>query len=243
MPLFNWFFAKSATAPSSGSVAASGSVRTPTAAVSAVVTVPDPVERSSDDRKVRRHARREQLYSAVRDTMTQSGVLSSSYKFKVLSLDQLGNQFLVMMDVDQAVDVESKNFIHIEAKITQSARTRFEIIVSSVYWRVTSHGLAPRSEPASVEQEKPAVAAQPTPALPKPAAPRYEPIGQDEVAAFRQALTAASVAGSSAGVRASPKTRRGATRSYTLLTGFEDTEMPEAHSAPVLSNTQYGELN
>ena len=32
-------------------------------------------------------------------------------------------------------------------------------------------------------------------------------------------------------------------RSYTLLTGFEDTEMPDAeHKAQLLSGTQYGEL-
>jgi hypothetical protein len=30
-------------------------------------------------------------------------------------------------------------------------------------------------------------------------------------------------------------------RSYTLLTGFEDTEMPESNS-PALSSTQYGDL-
>jgi hypothetical protein len=28
-----------------------------------------------------------------------------------------------------------------------------------------------------------------------------------------------------------------------LLTGFEDTEMPESTSTPVLSATQYGDLN
>ena len=34
-------------------------------------------------------------------------------------------------------------------------------------------------------------------------------------------------------------------QSYTLLTGFEDTEMSEEHrtSVPMLSGTQYGELN
>jgi hypothetical protein len=31
--------------------------------------------------------------------------------------------------------------------------------------------------------------------------------------------------------------------SYTLLTGFEDTEMAESASSPALSSTQYGDLN
>jgi hypothetical protein len=40
---------------------------------------------------------------------------------------------------------------------------------------------------------------------------------------------------------ASVKQRSGL-RSYTLITGFEDTEMPESSAAPALSATQYGEL-
>ena len=33
-------------------------------------------------------------------------------------------------------------------------------------------------------------------------------------------------------------------QSYTLLTGFEDTEMPDSDTrAPALSGTQYGDLN
>jgi hypothetical protein len=34
--------------------------------------------------------------------MTRAGVLSASYKFKVLSLDQRGNEFIVMMDLAKA---------------------------------------------------------------------------------------------------------------------------------------------
>ena len=44
-------------------------------------------------------ARRELLYAVVRDAMTRAGVLSAGYKFKVLSLDARGRQFLVMVDL------------------------------------------------------------------------------------------------------------------------------------------------
>jgi hypothetical protein len=100
---------------------------------------------------------------------------------------------------------------------------------------------------------------------------RYEPIQADEVAAFKSALAAggagiavAGVAGkgvattaataATAGIAAttaSPdragaldaSTRHGP-QSYTLLTGYEDTEIPGADMrTPVLSGTQYGELN
>jgi hypothetical protein len=82
---------------------------------------------------------------------------------------------------------------------------------------------------------------------------RFEPLHPDEVAAFKQALasgstgtTAFAAAQAAAGVNAtafdgSPKH---GPQSYTLLTGFEDTEMVDdtAPPGPALSATQYGEL-
>ena len=48
------------------------------------------------NRKHERMMRRELLYAVVRESMVRAGVLSSSYKFKVLSLDPRGQQFLVI---------------------------------------------------------------------------------------------------------------------------------------------------
>ena len=187
----------------------------------------------SEDRKVKRHARREQLYVAIREAMTRAGVLSASYKFKVLSLDQQGNEFLVMMDLATAYGGPPERPREIEALIVQNAKARFEITVQAVYWRM--------DEVAAVRKPKPgAQEAAPMAALKaaKPAAPRYEPIQLDEVAAFKQALLAASAQAPAAqGV----KLPRGS-RSYTLLTGFEDTEMHESVASPALSSTQYGDL-
>ena len=79
-------------------------------------------------------------------------------------------------------------------------------------------------------------------AVAAPVASRFEPIQDDEVAAFKQALAAASAGGGTAQVAKGVSTRSGP-HSYTLLTGFEDTEMPDAPvSAPALSATQYGDL-
>jgi hypothetical protein len=84
---------------------------------------------------------------------------------------------------------------------------------------------------------------------------RYEPIQPDEVAAFKRALSAgvsnpAAAAAAAVGVAygASAISFDGSAmhgpRSYTLLTGFEDTEMPDAQQRmPSLSGTQYGDLN
>jgi hypothetical protein len=86
---------------------------------------------------------------------------------------------------------------------------------------------------------------------------RYDPIDADEVAAFKEALavgvksrpaaavpvaavTAAVAGGATARAFTDGSSRHGP-QSYTLLTGYEDTEMPD--EAPALSGTQYGALN
>lgn len=252
MSLFNWFSGKSGPASVDDS---GGSLRDAPSRSSAAQQpqrfAQDPTNRS-EERKVKRHARREQLYVAVRDSMTHAGVLSASYKFKVLSLDQRGDQFLVMMDVDQSTDNHAEKLAEIEAKIIQTAKARFEIMVTSVYWRISVHGLqAPaRARPAHEHAQTHHTPAHPVAAraaeplqvvAKKPTASRYEPIQDDEVAAFKNALAAAA-ASSAVSTDSSGKIHSGP-RSYTLLTGFEDTEMPESSAAPALSTTQYGDLN
>ena len=59
-------------------------------------------------------ARRELLYGVVREAMVRAGVLSSSYKFKVLSLDARGRQFLVMVDLSHGAGGETGRLAEIE---------------------------------------------------------------------------------------------------------------------------------
>ncbi|MEO8655236.1 MAG: hypothetical protein ABI409_14005, partial [Ramlibacter sp.] len=91
------------------------------------------------NRKGQRMAQRELLYAVVRDAMVRAGVLSSCYKFKVLSLDSRGRQFMVMVDLDADQAGNSLQFAEIEARIAQSAKSRYEIIVTAVYWRRNDH--------------------------------------------------------------------------------------------------------
>ncbi len=198
--------------------------------------------------KLKRHARREQLYVAIREAMTRAGVLSASYKFKVLSLDQRGNEFIVMMDLAKAFNGQPEQLGDIETLIIQNARARFEITVPAVYWRMDEMIIVSKPAPLTAHDavqtaSLPASAAA-APAPAKPPAPRYEPIQADEVAAFKQALLAASAEGPIAAPEKGVKVKSGlrSPRSYTLLTGFEDTEMPESNSSPALSSTQYGDL-
>lgn len=86
--------------------------------------------------KNERMERRELLYIVVRDAMVCAGVLSASYKFKVLSLDPRGQQFLVMMDLAREFAGESARLSEIETLIAQTAKARYAITVMAVYWRI-----------------------------------------------------------------------------------------------------------
>lgn len=87
-------------------------------------------------RKTLRLAQRELLYGVIRESMVRAGVLSSSYKFKVLSLDAQGRQYLVMMDLDRDVEGHTSRLADIETQMAHSALARHDILVTAVYWRV-----------------------------------------------------------------------------------------------------------
>jgi hypothetical protein len=191
--------------------------------------------------------RRELLYALVREAMVRAGVLSSSYKFKVLSLDPRGGQFMVMVDLARGAASDTTRLAEIEAMIAQSAKARYDILVSAVYWRANEHVAI--GDPTHFTSQKPLIS-QPAPLpehISRPAelreAPplpgrKFEPLQDDEVAAFRKALDA-GVRGEQALATAN---QGKAAQSYTLLTGFEDTEMADGADEGHLSKTQYGAL-
>lgn len=271
MSLFSWLVPRSKSQPlpaESSGLSRLDSTRPFNATRSAATAQPG-------NRKQERMARRELLYGVVRAAMVHAGVLSTSYKFKVLSLDARGRQFLVMVDLAQGAGGETTQLAEIEAMIAQSAKYRHDILVTAVYWRSNEHvavgdpaprgparGTASRPAPLQAETVAVAVAAATAPlppaAVPAPpeeisrlaelraeppqAATRFEPLHPAEVAAFKQAL-ALGVSGRAAMAAANPGASRQAAQSYTLLTGFEDTEMAEGpEEAERLSGTQHGEL-
>jgi hypothetical protein len=214
----------------------------------------------ASSRKGERMARRELLYAVVRQSMIRAGVLSSGYKFKVLSLDSKGHQFLVMVDLARSYGADSARLADIEAMIAQAAKTRHDMVVEAVYWRINEHvsvgdPAAQGSAQRGPDNSQPAILDSHPGTLESAAsrsAPRFEPIQADEVAAFKNALAAgvapAAAAAparstAAAGERALETTaKHHGPQNYMLLTGFEDTELPEGRT-PVLSGTQYGELN
>jgi hypothetical protein len=219
-------------------------------------------------RKQERLERRELLYAVVREAMVRAGVLSSSYKFKVLSLDPRGLQFMVMVDLAKGAGSDTNRLALIEKTVAESAKARYDIAVSAVYWRASDHVAigdpAHPTHPVQLAQrnaQDPPPTSRPAPlhpdAIESGPAPLYEPLSsrsstlraalaqkfdplqEDEVAAFRKALEAGVRGEQALAAAGVGKT----TQSYTLLTGFEDTELSE-QAAPQehLSSTQYGAL-
>ena len=200
---------------------------------------------AAESRRNERNARRERLYGVVRHSMANAGVLSSAYRFKVLSLDGRGRQFLVMVDLVGAPGGDTADLGRIEAALQQAAKVQHGIVVKAVYWREAPDAGAQRAAAPSVpasqaSQARPvaagekraaaaaaAVAAEA--AVAEPMAPGADPLLAEEIAAFRQAL-AEGVERPAARAVQSPQ-------NYTLLTGFEDTEIREP-----LSTSQHGDL-
>ena len=192
------------------------------------------------NRKTERLERREMLYAIVRQSMTRAGVLSSSYKFKVLSLDSRGRQYLIMMDIARQYAGETARLAEIEGEVAKSAKTQHDILVTSVYWRVNEHVITSLAKPeASVSSPAPLGAASAAAPLATSAPPksRFEPLQADEVAAFKQALAH--------GAGQTPSPQRGETvqssrRNPSPPPVFQDTQIDDNHSP--LSRSQYGDL-
>ena len=173
---------------------------------------------------------RDKLYSVVRECMTRAGVLSVSYKFKVLSLDRRGTRFLVMVDVARSAGGDTARLSEIEAMMAQTCKARHGIQVSAVYWRMHDHVAV------GVPQRMATPKAAPTAA---PTRPRPDQVADHEVAAFRQALAGGAAPGAATHRSAPPATAR----PTSSVPGWERDERAGRDTVPPgLGTTQYGDL-
>ena len=231
MSLFNWFSKKEL--PKS----ASGIAQTPARlAVGLGSSVDGGASGSNPEapshRRAERVERREQLYGVVRDAMTRAGVLSASYKFKVLSLDSRGGSYLIMTDMSSQASIDTQRMAEIEALIAQTAKNRHEILVASVYWRLSDHVTAGLSA-KSLSQASPTVAAS-------NAQDQPQVVDLSEVLAFKSAFAAVAVA---TPLSASGEILKSKRRNPNPPPVFENTEILGADDRVPLGATQYGELN
>jgi len=222
----------------------------------------------AERRKNERSRLRELLYKVVRESMVRVGVLSSSFKFKVLATDPRGRKFIVMMDLSRDFGSEISQLAEIEKLICQSARARHNIVVSAVYWRAEAAAPSPQSG-SVIDGEKyratlPASAATPAPPATSPAMaenvptaaatarrPAFDPVLADEISALKKALAAGSAP--TAAAAQTPKKLTGYEITEIIESELPDTQMHETEIAetemlddeapyPALSPTQYGEL-
>lgn len=184
----------------------------------------------SGDRKAERSEHREQLYAVVREAMTRAGVLSSSFKFKVLSLDSRGSNFLIMMDLASSAAEESSRLAEIEALVMHNAKVRHNLIVAAMYWRLSDYvttGLQSRAANGLA----PRVAVQ--------EGVRERAVAVEEMLAFKKAFAGVSSVGP---LSASGEVMRSGRRSQQPLAREPDAEADDVRASP-LGPTQYGELN
>lgn len=196
------------------------------------------------DRRNLRLERRELLYAVVRESMARVGVLSSSYKYKVLSLDPRGRQYLIMMDLPPALATETRLLAEIEAVITQHAKARHDIVVKALYWRIDGP-LASAAPDKSKAFQGGAASQVKNSQSAGGQAGSSGPI-QEEVAAFKRGLAGGGSGETASSAKPIPAWRR----NPTLQADFADTQLQPTSGTvesvdkiPPLSGTQYGDLN
>lgn len=222
MSFFSWFSrsADTTNGPTSGASSGRGSeLRLRTKKVTSAETS-DP-----QGRKAERMERRESLYAVVRESMTGAGLLSGSYKFKVLSLDSRGRQYLIMVDLAECNVRDSKLLLGIESHIGKIAKNRHDLLVTAMYWRINEQ-LSANEQPLPAHSHT----------LARPAA-RFEPLQPSEIEAFKRALSSAP---SALALSAPGEIIKSAKRNPTPVR-FSDAELNERLFP--LGPTQYGELS
>jgi hypothetical protein len=184
-------------------------------------------------RRGRRILRREQLFSVVRESMIRAGVLSTSYEFKVLTLDANGDGFLVLIELALPAEVMPDAYLlEIERWIQIGSRSRHDMLVQAVYWRRKAdhdqRGIALKAAVAAQTRQESRVesaTAIPRPDLGVPSGPA-QTVAPDEVEAFRQAMLDPAL----------PAHRMDPMQEPAIV-------VPESHSDfSALSETQYGKL-
>lgn len=196
-----------------------------------------PPTQAAVERKVLRLERRELLYAVIRESMARVGILSSTYKYKVLSLDSRGNEYLVMMDLPQDLASHLDQLATIEETVIASALQRHRITVVAVYWRIQDLGKATASvlrRPRADQGGDHMVSAEDSVPAGPSATKRFAPIRAEEMQAYK------------AGQRpVAPAPHDNFESTQPAETGFEETRLDDREESAdrmPLSRTQYGDL-
>ena len=181
----------------------------------------------------------EQIRLVVSDSMIRVGVLGRSYKFKVLPHEGHGRQVVIMMDLAEPLAGDITRLAEIEALMAQAAKMRYDILITSVYWRMSEQvtvGLSPISPAPPAHPHKSAVPEQASAhqaaasEAPPSAAARDAMRRQETVAAFKRSWDNAEPEAH----RSTPgQNVKSGKRNPSAPSDFEDTQMIDPdESAP-----------
>lgn len=133
--------------------------------------------------------RREMLFDSIKTTMQSHGILSGSYRFKVVRADKRGHSFVVLVGLSSDfMDSEQgrpRPLQALGAAMAKDALGRYGVGVAAVYWRVNPElkGFDPeRVAPASPAEDATTSKAQRSANMHK-----YERATAEEFAAFESA--------------------------------------------------------
>lgn len=146
-----------------------------------------PVKMSLDERMA---FRREMLFDSVKATMESKGILSGSYKFKVVRADKRGHSFVVMVDLStDFMDSEQgrqRSLAALGTVIGKNALARYGLGVAAVYWRVNEElrGFDPQRAEAAARPDSGTLSPEEKRAS---NVRRYERATAQELAAFESA--------------------------------------------------------
>ncbi len=144
-----------------------------------------PVKMNLDERMA---FRREMLFDSVKATMESRGILSASYRFKVVRADKRGHSFVVMVDLStdfmESEQGQQKSLAALGAIIGKNALARYGLGVPAVYWRVNEElkGFDPQRAEAKANPDNINAEAMRASNL-----RRYERATAQELAAFESA--------------------------------------------------------
>ncbi|MEO7885902.1 MAG: hypothetical protein ABI893_02420 [Polaromonas sp.] len=140
-----------------------------------------PVKMNLDERM---EFRREMLFEAIRVTMQAHGILSASYKFRVVRNDKRGHQYLVLIDLstDFLENREGRpaQLVALGAAIAKNAAARYDLLVAGVYWQVNERI-------QGFESSRPAMLHSGSDLTGAPPVRRHERATPEELAAFEAA--------------------------------------------------------
>lgn len=146
-----------------------------------------PVKMSLDERMA---FRREMIFDSVKATMESRGILSGSYKFKVVRADKRGHSFVVMVDLStdfmESEQGRQRALAQLGTIIGKNALSRYGLGVAAVYWRVNEElrGFDPQRAQPAAEPDSDSLSPE---AKRASNVRRYERATAQELAAFESA--------------------------------------------------------